>query len=111
LRSETQSALNAVGEEFARTRAANPQGQSANPNYASPSNAELLETKGGAPSLAQWRKMTEALSYESVERILGKPKKISGSGGAETWFYEGGGYVGFGSNRKVYGFGGYSAGL
>jgi hypothetical protein len=110
LRSETQSALNAVGEEFARTRAANPQGQSASPIYASPSNAELLETKGGAPSLAQWRKMTKNSSYEAVERILGKPKKISGDGGSERWEYEGDGYVRFGSDRKVYSFGGYSAG-
>ena len=110
LRSETQSALNAVGEEFARIRAANPQGQSANPNYASPSNAELLETKGGAPSLAQWRKMTRDLSYEAVERILGKPKKVSNLGSGETWNYEGGGWVSFGSSGRVLGFGGYSAG-
>lgn len=110
LRSETQSALNAVGEEFARIRAANPQGQSGKPNYASPSNAELLETNGGVPSLAQWRKMKAALSYEAVEGILGKPKRISGSGGAETWYYEGGGFVNFESDRKVYIFGGYSAG-
>lgn len=110
LRSETQSALNAVGEEFARIRAANPQGQSAKPNYASPSNAELLETKGGAPSLAQWRKMTVSLSYEEVERILGKPRKISNTGTGENWMYEGGGWVDFMSFGKVYRFGGYEAG-
>ena len=110
LRRETQSAMNAVGEEFARIRAANPQGQSANPNYASPSNAELLETKGGAPSIAQWRKMTSASSYEAVERILGKPKKVSNLGSGETWNYEGGGWVSFGSSGRVLGFGGYSAG-
>ena len=110
LRSETQSAMNAIGAEFGRIRAANQQGQSANPNYASPTNAELLETKGGAPSLAQWRKMTSSLSYEQVERILGKPKKISNLGGGETWNYEGGGWVSFGSSGRVIGFGGYSAG-
>jgi hypothetical protein len=110
LRSETQSALNAVGEAFARIRDANPQGQSGKPNYASPSNAELLETKGGAPSLAQWRKITTHLSYEAVEGILGKPKKISNSGLGERWVYEGGGYVSFYSSGTVREFGGYSAG-
>ena len=110
LRSETQSAMNAVGAEFARIRAANPQGQSAKPNYGSPSNAELLDTKGGIPSLAQWRKITTLQNYETVEKILGKPKKISNSGSGERWTYEGGGWVVFMSNGRVYEFGGYAAG-
>ena len=110
LRSDTQSALNAVGAEFARIKAANPQGQSAKPNYASPSNAELLDTKSGTPSLAQWRKMTTARDPEMVEKILGKPKKISNYGGGESWEYEGGGWVRFWPTGGIRDFGGYSAG-
>ena len=110
LRRETQAAMNAVGKEFARIRDANPQGQSTKPNYASPSNAESLNTKSVTPSLAQWRQIKDRQSYEMVERILGKPKKVSNSGMGERWEYEGGSWVQFYSDGTIFQFGGYAAG-
>ena len=110
LRIEIQASLNAIGEEFGRMKAVSSKVQLQSQSDTATQNAGLIATDGGAPSIAQWRQINLSQSYETVERILGKPSKISNSGGGERWQYRGGGYVEFYSSGTVYRFGGYSSG-
>jgi len=63
----------------------------------------------GTPTLEQWRQVKAYMMYmDAVERVLGKPKKITNNGTGERWSYEGGGWVDFLPNQTVLSFGGYS---
>ena len=110
LRIEIQASLNAIGEEFGRLKAVHSQVQPQSQSDTATQNAGLIATDGGAPSMAQWRQISDMQSYATVEKILGKPSKISNSGSGERWQYRGGGYVEFYSVGTVYRFGGYSSG-
>ncbi|MDY6799210.1 MAG: hypothetical protein SVX28_10875 [Pseudomonadota bacterium] len=48
----------------------------------------------GWKSIANWRKLTTAMSYDDVERILGKPERVDG-GNIAFWRYPNRGKVTF----------------
>jgi len=110
LRIEIQASLNAIGEEFGRLKTVRSQVQPQSQSDTASQNAGLIATDGGAPSMAQWRQISNLQNYATVERILGKPLKIANRGSGEFWSYQGGGYVSFYSSGGVKSFGGYSSG-
>jgi hypothetical protein len=72
------------------------------------SQSRQSATPIGAPTLEQWRQVKIYMPMGAVDRVLGKPKKITNGGLGERWDYEGGGWVRFYSSQMGEAFGGYS---
>lgn len=47
---------------------------------------EFVANGDGWKSLANWRKLTTAMGYDDVERILGTPERVDG-GNLARWYY------------------------
>lgn len=47
---------------------------------------ELVANGDGWKSIANWRKLTTAMGYDDVERILGTPERVDG-GNLAHWYY------------------------
>jgi len=47
---------------------------------------EFVASGDGWKSIANWRKLTTAMSYDDVERILGTPERVDG-GNLAHWYY------------------------
>tara|TARA_R110000782_G_scaffold191199_4_gene281046 strand:- start:709 stop:1080 length:372 start_codon:yes stop_codon:yes gene_type:complete len=55
---------------------------------------EFVANGDGWKSIANWRKLTTAMGYDDVERILGTPKRVDG-GNVAHWYYPNGAKVVF----------------
>ncbi|OZC34519.1 hypothetical protein B9Q17_05960 [Marinobacter vinifirmus] len=47
---------------------------------------EFIANGDGWRSIANWRKLTTAMGYDDVERILGTPERVDG-GNLAHWYY------------------------
>lgn len=55
---------------------------------------EFVANGDGWRSIANWRKLTTAMGYDDVERILGTPERVNG-GNLAHWYYPNGAKVVF----------------
>ena len=111
LRDGVQIALNQIGDEIGKLKAAS--------TAASPPASQVSEAKNPAPppvttiagpSVQQWWKVKSGALKREVARILGEPKKITPNEEGELWNYDGGGWVQFYSYGVVKNTGGYGDG-
>ena len=115
LRDGVQIALNQIGEEIGRLKAAAvataatpPASPAPEARNSPPSPAPLAVVAG--PSIQQWRKVKSGALKREVSRILGEPKNVTPNEEGEIWNYDGGGWVQFYSYGVVKNTGGYGDG-